>query len=704
MYGFNETELSGADRFFSFYNTKKLTKIDVPLSELDKKALKKRLQVQTYEKLLRRFNILQDRANEAGAIKKDHDIFFETTSLAITFQERWNQGEAILSYLQTVKIKDKDGNIYTVFDGKRQLFPMFEPGTLKLKEEFRTEENISAWEKFDIGTESLIALEVIKTIITRANGNYSLENKGPHWSRIWVQFLGTFKKYYPNYMNRQYGTHQFDLVTGEENLDGYKRALFKNAPAMWVFFLSSTFINFNQKLLMFSVSSVFFAPQWLTLTFMTLFALPTIGNVVVLFVQRMLKKQINEVHQSFNDRCEFLIDMLLRSISTSINRTLFLKHNAFMKRDPITDVARMVRGKHIDNKIKIANKEREKQGEESLSMDEMRAITRQEKILSANAQEIANQVSILTRTASHYLLLKTAIAFFTRRECTDEEIKNGICEQKIERKIEYYNGLFCYMQNINNNLLNESSQIINIFAMHNTVTQIQLLQHIRDIKKFGDDIINYSLYEKSFDVFGSVGRITSLPAFPKSVTDNWGNLYRLATGDYLTLPVGHDRVYGETALRDYFIKDEKEDRYKKIYKYMREAWKKDISIKLKHDIKIIQDALESGKTKKIQKELDKYHGKNIMHADTLLKNYSGSKFKDMSPSDISEFVEERAEKILREEYFQKKPNEDGIVKETYVDAVERIKKGLEKDSITKESFSLFKNYYEPKEEKKPKKE
>jgi len=107
--------------------------------------------MKTYKALVDRFGLFQDRKNEFARAEdydsKKREFKFGLMDFAIEIPESHNQGELILCMWQTIMVKDINGNEHPLFNGETGQF-IYKPGTMSLKEEFRTADNIRMWEGY----------------------------------------------------------------------------------------------------------------------------------------------------------------------------------------------------------------------------------------------------------------------------------------------------------------------------------------------------------------------------------------------------------------------------------------------------------------------------------------------------------------------------------------------------------------------------
>ena len=217
---------------------------------------KKVQELEKLQVLLHNMNLIQDRKNEldrnAESSKFNYEKLTNIYQFAVDNPEFKNQGAILLSILMDTKIKDVDGNEVAVFDGTG--FPIYDNvgDKLVLKPEFRTEENISNWENFDIdeidltNNQYLLTRNKIKNAISRSQGNYDNLDVIDATRDIWVRSLTLFMKWMPEHFMQRFSSGKgFDLSTGEKAKKGRYRYLWANHPALLTTGVLSLFTGFG---------------------------------------------------------------------------------------------------------------------------------------------------------------------------------------------------------------------------------------------------------------------------------------------------------------------------------------------------------------------------------------------------------------------------------------------------------------------------
>ena len=212
-------------------------------------------QLKIFRSLVEKMRIVQDRKNPLErnieqskfSMEKYTNIF----SWAVDNPEFKNQGSVVLAILMDTKIENNKGELVPIFDGSK--FTVFEEtkdGSLRLKDEFRSEENIRNWENMEVGfneddnNQFFLTRNKMKTAISRTQGNY--DDMDTIWASrtIWGQVLMMFKKWMPEHFMQRFASGQnFDLFTGKKQMMGRYRAMWNNNPALAVTGLSSILVG-----------------------------------------------------------------------------------------------------------------------------------------------------------------------------------------------------------------------------------------------------------------------------------------------------------------------------------------------------------------------------------------------------------------------------------------------------------------------------
>lgn len=192
---------------------------------------------ETMAAFVQKLNIVQDGTNELQRAERREKS--STPGLITTkwitkplygteLIEYYNQIPTVLAMLMDTTITDPDTNtLQPVFNGKE--FPYHEvdsEGVLKLKDKYRTPENIANLEDF---TSDKAALKVvqIRDAIRSLNGDYTTSGAILVKQNVFGQGMMLFKTWIGNYFHSHLAYNQFDLLTGETR-DGFLAGSFAN--------------------------------------------------------------------------------------------------------------------------------------------------------------------------------------------------------------------------------------------------------------------------------------------------------------------------------------------------------------------------------------------------------------------------------------------------------------------------------------------
>ena len=213
-----------ADRELAFANILRLG----DKFELSRLYPNKIAKIKTIMKMLDRAGVLQDKRDELQRNKDNNtlgsfdSIFFDW---AIDKPEFKNQGALILAWMMNNITVNKVGT-EDVFD--ENFHPdIYVPGTTTLKDEYRTEENINTFEKFNSDVFNKAKANSKRLVNTQTNFD---KNDYTEMSQsLWGQYGFNFKKWMPERYHLNWaGLHNavagkengLDLTTGENFKDG----------------------------------------------------------------------------------------------------------------------------------------------------------------------------------------------------------------------------------------------------------------------------------------------------------------------------------------------------------------------------------------------------------------------------------------------------------------------------------------------------
>lgn len=168
--------------------------------------------------LMDRYRILQDASNELqkASTKTAFSAFKKLSPYEGTRRTEYlNQTPLMIAVLLDIEIKDKEGNVSNVWDA------IDSEG--QLKEEFRTDENISNWEKAD-GSNYNDFSSLINKAIVNAHGDYDQLRGNIATEFVAGKALLMFKRWMARQFYQRLGKEQIDLEAGIGDFKGRYRS------------------------------------------------------------------------------------------------------------------------------------------------------------------------------------------------------------------------------------------------------------------------------------------------------------------------------------------------------------------------------------------------------------------------------------------------------------------------------------------------
>lgn len=253
-FDFNLNQYHAARRFLRGVNTRQyISKLGWTRNERNPKYT----QVRMLEELVSNLELQQNRADElaleaqfntnttTNRIENLKNFFMD---FSMNNPERHNQLEIAVAVMMNTKVKDNQGNEHQLFDEKGSKFNIYKPGTLELKDEFRTPENETMWEKFQTykddttGTQtsdSIAMTTKIRGAIEQTQGNYNNNDIIMLQNSVAGKIATMYTRYFYENTNLQFGQHFIDLRTGEMNIKGRKINMLEHAPTTMTYLMSS---------------------------------------------------------------------------------------------------------------------------------------------------------------------------------------------------------------------------------------------------------------------------------------------------------------------------------------------------------------------------------------------------------------------------------------------------------------------------------
>lgn len=170
--------------------------------------------------LMDKFNVLKDSKNELqeASVKTLSDRLEPLRAFTLNQRVEYiNQGALLISVLRSTKIQGVDAQGQPVESNVWDAFE--EGGTGKLKEEFRTEENIKNWEDIT-GDAGLFTKDKINQLIVLAHGNYDELRGMLAKSNTAGKALMMFKTWLPQQIFWRLGSRQDNILSGVKGFRG----------------------------------------------------------------------------------------------------------------------------------------------------------------------------------------------------------------------------------------------------------------------------------------------------------------------------------------------------------------------------------------------------------------------------------------------------------------------------------------------------
>ena len=181
--------------------------------------------------LFKMYDVKQDATNELQkATRKSimNSGFMEKASpyYGITRGEDFNQMPLFIAYLRTKKILDQNGNEVSVWDAMEAYDVLDDKGkcvgwNARLKDEFRSTENVDNWEKMNGGEYSLFRTQVEQLIVT-GHGDFSNYSGMMVKEDVFGRMIMMFKTWLPMEMHKRWASEQDDYIMGTKVKGRYR--------------------------------------------------------------------------------------------------------------------------------------------------------------------------------------------------------------------------------------------------------------------------------------------------------------------------------------------------------------------------------------------------------------------------------------------------------------------------------------------------
>jgi len=460
--GFGEKEFDNSVKFLQGYNIFRYLGRLVQNTEKAKKF-------KTFSLLINSMDMIQNRADELADAARFSER--DLTSLSgkakdlaldphINNPELHNQGNVILSIAQTIKVKRREeygGGYGYLFDGKDFIW---EPGTLKLKDEYRTPENIDMWEKFrqsKTGKQDFVAFYIKATAaVDKTQGNYRNFDRVPMQDSLTGKSIMFYRRYFMENFDAEYGSDRVDIRFGKFDMKGRKLALFEHAPILSMYILTPTFGKMLSDISKVSLYSAVAGPPI------------GIGVGIVKFLTNHLPKAFFAYKAAMNSEWElshkelklaysFFLETVKRALSTPVE-ILSAQHFSLFKKSIQKSVAKDI------EELKITEDER--------------------KLLSEASQNLAMRMVSYINLTIAALALKALYMTLNDVDCVKLGLKEKDCEAKKKANIKSIDQYVNNLLNLRNALQDDFAKYDNAINAFNDLTNnASIIYIVKNISK-----------------------------------------------------------------------------------------------------------------------------------------------------------------------------------------------------------------------------
>ena len=461
-YGFGISELDNAKMFLRGINRDRYLETFWGNAAMSVNRSNKdhALNMKTYKSIVQQFGLIQDKKNEFARAEdynpKRWRFKFHAMDFAVEIPESHNQGELILSKLQTVKVKNVNGDEHSFFNGETGQF-IYKPGTMTLRDEFKTPENIRMWENFvesrGDNNQHLSTMIEIQTLIERTQGNYSDRDIVMLQGSLLGRALMTFKRFYPEHFWQNYGIQEFDLLMGENNFKGRKTVMLESAPVTFTYLAACGALSLSGGL----------------------GAVMAIGGVTSLVGKFIIDKFIRQQEtrmkidiESLKLAANFGLEILTRSIDRPLH--YILKSTPGVRHIPGVKKSKLA-NYYFTNTIMG------KTWSQKLLPEEMTMTSKDRQMLTESAQEIGQRVTLILGSWALITGLK-ALAL----------MMGGGDDDEYKEKMKQLEGTMNLILNTAGTLNSQLEEMNNPKALIENITQINLFQSIEGVKRLASKV------------------------------------------------------------------------------------------------------------------------------------------------------------------------------------------------------------------------
>lgn len=453
LYGFNMDNLVSARKLLGGTNIRKTINYTGLPKAVGIPNTKKAQQVDILMNLVESLGLLENVMNDIDAGdgsgsfigEEKYNNFKEFMSdFAMNNPEFHNQMEILVAMMQNVEITKVDGSKGTLYDPKTRSFP-YDPKTMKLLPEYRTEENIKNWEQYiadDNGNapQNLMIQKYIN-IKHKLHGNYRSDDKIAIQSTMTGRGLTAFMKWAYENLNNQYGGKKVSLATAQLDVKGRKIPIITRFP------LLGTHLLMQNVGIPSVVGTTIGLVTGTTPIILTGLGIANAGILGYLMIKnrKNIKFSVDDFGTSFN----YMKEILLRSIKTTT----------------LTSTRGLV------NPISDATIEKWT-GREEASYKNRNLNFKERQLISESAQEVANKYNMAFQFMITGLVLKALYTMVTASPGDDEEDKM--------KKLEGIEGTLKFLTNTKNQLTSDMEKWTSPSKVKDTYDQIILLRFVLD--------------------------------------------------------------------------------------------------------------------------------------------------------------------------------------------------------------------------------
>ena len=611
LHGFTVDNLVSARRLLGGSNIRKTLNYTGLPKRLGLKNTQKAQQVDVLLHLVESLglleNVMQDVDGGDGSVNAitgtgAYNKFKEIMSdFAMNNPEFHNQMELLVAMMQNVDIEVVGGGTRKLYDPKTRTFP-FDPKTMKLLPEFDTENNRKNWEEFTTNDEGKapqnLLIQKYTNVKHKLHGNYRTDDKIGIQSTATGRASTAFMKWAYENLNNQYGTKKVSLATAEINIKGRKIPLLTRFPTLITHILLQNGVR----------GSVIGAGVSI-LGLGTTGAAITIGGVilplsVLTYMIVKNRKNISFAQQDFKLAGQYALEVLMRSLKTSINTT--------------------TRVGVVSNKLGLTEDRIKRwSGVHEATYKNRNTDLKTRQLISESAQEVANKYNMAIQFAITGLVLKGLYTLASGIAGDDDEEKEARL-QGLEQKLNY-------LINIKNSVSADMEKWTDPAKLKDTYDQVILLDFLmRSWDNFvkaptqvaNGDISEEEMYYKMFQsisgpVFGMPRKVLEVADPGKSMFSD-KRIYDNASKNFIDTWLIDSNLEGEEYYKRQVNRERARTR-KKVESIIKKRLRDEFEAQGREDFYKIDDLIKPN-IDKLYKETDTKYNKKKNNYQKLHEN------------------------------------------------------------------------------------